>query len=90
MQVKENINDWENNTPTIEIEVDSSSDNSITSSNSSDTTSSNGQNTSDDSFNNQESTDTSSDDDNVSEPQRPDDGYCDVAVEIGKNLIFSG
>lgn len=82
-EVDEIIDDWENVVPDIDVEV-----NSTDKDDSSDTTTSN--NSSDDavssekeeteSSENQSSDNTSSKEDEVSNPNRPDDGYFDVAV----------
>ena len=84
------IDDWENTTPSIEVEIDTpSGGGSSSSSNSSNTTTSSNPSTSDNSFETpsqndnsgeQTSGDTESGGQESTKPDRPDDGYFDVAV----------
>ena len=95
-EMEDLIDEWENIAPDIEIEADDSSkDNSSLSGNNSDSTITDEPETDNSSSNitssekdksdnnsseNQSSDDTSSEDDDDAEPNRPDDGYFDVAV----------
>ena len=78
------IDEWENIAPDIEVEVnpsDSSVPNESKPNNSStDITSSEKEESDNNSSENQSSDDTSSKEEEVSKPNRPDDGYFDVAV----------
>ena len=87
------IDDWENAVPNIEIEVNSSNDSSTDSSSdtvtsepedddgdASETTSSEKDESDDSGSQEQGDENTSSEEENQSKPNRPDDGYFDVAV----------
>lgn len=81
-KVEEIIDNWENTVPDINIEVDSSDDNSsdTTTSNNSSGDATSSEKEDNDVSKNESSTDVSSKEDETSKPARPDDGYFDVAV----------
>lgn len=85
-EIDEIINDWENNTPNISIETDTSSTNSTNSTSSKDNNSNTESSSKNQKLENSSSTDNNSNEsssDTVSdetESENEDDGYFDVAV----------
>ena len=76
-KVDETIDAWENTVPDIDVEVNSSEGSSVSDNTDDSATSSDEETVSSE---NQSSDNVSSKEDEVSEPNRPDDGYFDVAV----------